>query len=167
MIVELSKDEVRVCTMLAVERWLAKFGSVDQPNYAQGKADGKLEPEINANIRANICEWAVAKHYNFAWNNPWYPNALHQTRHSLPDVGDNIEVRSIRTQTSIPFWNKDMGKVIVGTKCLDTEYFSKVEIFGTASPEEYMKPEYYDSYISGWRIPISGFIDTNNIPENS
>ena len=62
MIVELNKDEVRVCTMLAVERWLAKFGSVDQPNYAQGKADGKLEPEINANIRANICEWAVAKH---------------------------------------------------------------------------------------------------------
>ena len=162
MIVELDKDEVRVCTMLAVERWLTKFGSVDQPNYAQGKADGRLEPEINANIRANICEWAVAKHYNFAWNNPWYPNTLHRRRHSLPDVGDNIEVRSIRTQDSIPFWNKDMGKVIVGTKCLDTEYFSKVEIFGTASPEEYMKEEYYDSYISGWRIPISGFIDTND-----
>ena len=46
MIIELNKDEVRVCTMLAVERWLTKFGSTDQPNYAQGKADGKLEPEI-------------------------------------------------------------------------------------------------------------------------
>ena len=157
MIIELNKDEVRVCTMLAVERWLTKFGSTDQPNYAQGKADGRLEPEINANIRANVCEWAAAKHYNLAWNNPWYPNALHKKRHSLPDVGENIEVRSIRTQDSIPFWGKDEGKVIVGTKCLDLEYFSKVEIFGVAYPEEFMKSEYYDSYINGWRIPISGF----------
>ena len=157
MIVELNKDEVRVCTMLAVERWLAKFGSVDQPNYAQGKVDGKLEPEINANIRANVCEWAVAKHYNLAWNNPWYPNALHKKRYPLPDVGENLEVRSIRTQDSIPFWGKDKEKVIVGTKCLDLEYFSQVEIFGVAYPEEFMKSEYYDSYINGWRIPISGF----------
>lgn len=157
MIIELSKDEVRVCTMLAVERWLTKFGSTDQPNYAQGKADGKLEPEINANIRANVCEWAVAKHYNLAWNNPWYPNALHKKRYPLPDVGENLEVRSIRTQDSIAFWGKDKEKVIVGTKCLDLEYFSQVEIFGVAYPEEFMKSEYYDSYINGWRIPISGF----------
>jgi hypothetical protein len=157
VIITLSKDEVRVCTMLAVERWLAKFGSTDQPNYAQGKADGKLEPEINANIRANVCEWAVAKHYNMAWNNPWYPNSLHKKRYPLPDVGTNVEVRSIRTQDSIPFWRKDEGKVIIGTKCLDLEYFSEVEIFGAAYPEEFTKPEYYDSYINGWRIPISGF----------
>ena len=52
MIVNLSKEEVRVCTLLAIERWLIKFGSKDKPNYAQGKADGRLEPEINANIRA-------------------------------------------------------------------------------------------------------------------
>jgi len=157
MIIELNKDEVRVCTMLAVERWLTKFGSTDQPNYAQGKADGKLEPEINANIRANVCEWAVAKHYNLAWNNPWYPNALHKKRYPLPDVGENLEVRSIRTQDNIPFWGKDKGKVIVGTKCLDLEYFSQVEIFGVAYPEEFMKSEYYDKYINGWRIPIDGF----------
>jgi hypothetical protein len=157
MIIELNKDEVRVCTMLAVERWLTKFGSTDQPNYAQGKADGRLEPEINANIRANVCEWAVAKHYNLAWNNPWYPNALHKKRYPLPDVGENLEVRSIRTQDNITFWGKDKGKVIVGTKCLDLEYFSEVEIFGVAYPEEFMKSEYYDKYINGWRIPIDGF----------
>ena len=157
MIIQLNKDEVRVCTLLAVERWLAKFGSTDQPNYAQGKADGKLEPEINANIRANVCEWAVAKHYNMSWNVPYYPNALHKKRHSLPDVGENVEVRSIRTQDSIPFWAKDKGKIIIGTKCLDTEYYSEVEIFGVAYPEEFIKPEYYDSYINGWRIPVSGF----------
>ena len=54
MIVELSQEEVRVCTLLAVERWLTKFGSLDKPNYAEGKRLGKLEPELNANIRANL-----------------------------------------------------------------------------------------------------------------
>ena len=137
MIIELNKDEVRVCTMLAVERWLTKFGSTDQPNYAQGKADGKLEPEINANIRANVCEWAVAKHYNLAWNNPWYPNALHKKRYPLPDVGENLEVRSIRTQDSIPFWGKDKEKVIVGTKCRLRIFFSGRNIWCCISRRVY------------------------------
>lgn len=157
MIVNLSKDEVRVCATLAVERWLTKFGSVDKPNYAQGKADGKLEPEINANIRANVCEWAVAKQYNLGWNTPWYPNALHTKRYPIPDVGTNIEVRSVRTQDSIPFWGKDKNRIIIGTKCLDVEYYSTVEIYGYIKPEEFMKEEYYDRYINGWRVPITNF----------
>ena len=157
MIVNLSKEEVRVCTLLAVERWLTKFGSIDKPNYAQGKADGKLEPEINANIRANVCEWAVAKQYNLGWNTPWYPNALHTKRYPIPDVGANVEVRSVRTQDSIPFWGKDKNRIIIGTKCLDVEYYSAVEIYGYIKPEEFMKEEYYDRYINGWRVPITNF----------
>ena len=157
MIVNLSKEEVRVCTLLAVERWLTKFGSIDKPNYAQGKADGKLEPEINANIRANVCEWAVAKQYNLGWNTPWYPNALHTKRYPIPDVGTNVEVRSVRTQDSIPFWGKDKNRIIIGTKCLDVEYYSAVEIYGYIKPEEFMKEEYYDRYINGWRVPITNF----------
>jgi hypothetical protein len=157
LIIELSKDEVRVCTTLAVERWLAKFGSTDKPNYAKGKEDGKLEPEINANIRANVCEWAVAKCYNLSWNVPWYPNELHRIRYGLPDVGNNIEVRSVRTMDSIPFWEKDLDKIIVGTKCLDTSYYSKVEVYGHINPLDFNKPEYYDNYIQGWRVPTDMF----------
>ena len=157
IIVNLSKDEVRVCTLLAVERWLTKFGSKDKPNYAQGKIDGKLEPEINANIRANVCEWAVAKQYNLGWNTPWYPNALHAKRYLISDVGNNLEVRSIRTQTSIAFWGKDRGKIIIGTKCLDAEYYSEVEIYGYINPDNFAKEQYYDSYINGWRVPITEF----------
>ena len=51
MIVELSKEEVRVCTMLATERWLMKFGSVDRPNYAQGKANGRLVYFTKTNLK--------------------------------------------------------------------------------------------------------------------
>jgi hypothetical protein len=157
LIVTLDKDEVRVATILAVERWLAKFGSTDKPNYAKGKIDGKLEHELLSNIRANVCEWAVAKQYNQSWNVPWYPNSLHPQRKALADVGVNYEVRSIRTQTSIPFWQKDINNYIFGAKVLDTEYYSEVEVYGHISPTNYMTDEWYDSYIEGWRVPVEQF----------
>lgn len=156
-IVKLSKDEVRVCTLLAVERWLAKFGSTDRPNYADGKANGKLEPELTANVRANVAEWAVAKHYNINWNVPWYPNELHGERQEIPDVGLSGEVRTVRTKDSVPVWRKDAKKTIIGARVLDTEYFSEVEIFGWYPAYEAFKDEWKDTDIDGWRIPIGEF----------
>lgn len=158
MIVNLSKDEVRVCTMLAVERWLTKFGSVDRPNYADGKKAGRLEPEINANIRANVAEWAVAKAYNLQWSVPWYPNELHPMRKDIADVGANLEIRTVRTQSSIPFWSKDTGKTIVGVKVLDEEYYSQVQIYGSFVADDFMRDEYYQENIGGWRVPIEKMI---------
>lgn len=157
MIVDLSQEEVRVCTMLATERWLTKFGSEDKPNYAQGKAEGRLEHELLSNIRANICEWAVARQYNSSWNVPWYPNHLHPQRKEIADVGPNFEVRSVRTQDSIPFWQKDKRNYIFGAKVLDTEYYSKVEVYGYIVAEHYMQDKWYDSYINGWRVPVTEF----------
>ncbi len=75
MIVRLSRDEVRVCTMLATERWLAKYGSVDRPNYAEGKKNGYLEHELLANVRANVSEWAVASLTDTAWALRLIPSA--------------------------------------------------------------------------------------------
>ena len=158
-IVMLSQEEVRVCTLLAVERWLAKFDSTDRPNYAAGKAVGKLEPELNANIRANIAEWAVAKQYNEGWNVPWYPNELHRKRSKIADVGSNIEVRTVRTQNAIPVWPKDKDKVIVGAKVLDLEYFSLVEVYGYYNAADAFKDEWKDDSIQGWRIPVEEFKD--------
>ena len=154
MIVQLSKDEVGVCANLAVERWLTKFGSVDRPNYADGKKAGRLEPEINANIRANVAEWAVARAYNLQWSVPWYPNEFHLRRKDIPDVGNNLEVRTVRTLDSIPFWKKDAGKTIVGVKVLDEEYYSEVEIYGSFVADYYMNDTYYRADINGWRVPI-------------
>ena len=153
VIIQLTQAEVRVCTLIAVERWLIKFGSEDRPNYATGKKLGKLEPEINANIRANVGEWAIARHYNVAWNMPWYPTDLHKVRKNIPDVGD-IEVRTIRTQNAIPFWKKDAGRTIVGAKVLDVEYYSLVEIYGKFQADDYMTDEFADPSIDGWRVPI-------------
>ena len=157
LIVQLSQAEVRVCSLLAIERWLTKFGSEDRPNYANGKKFGKLEPEINANIRANVAEWAVARQYNLAWNVPWYPNELHKQRKNIPDVG-NFEVRTVRTQPAIPFWKKDAGRIVYGVKVLDEEYFSLVEIYGWFEASKFMDEAHYDKEIDGWRVPIDELV---------
>ena len=153
MIVELSQEEVRVCTLLAVERWLTKYESVDKPNYAAGKAAGRLEHELLANIRANVSEWAVARTYSLAWNVPWYPNWLHPVRKDIPDVGQ-YEVRTIRTASAIPFWNKDLKKRIYGTKILDDNYYSQVEVYGYFEPDEIFSLAERDDSIDGWRMPL-------------
>jgi len=126
VIVHLTKDEVRVCTLLAVERWLTKFGSVDRP----------------------------AKAYNLQWSVPWYPNELHKDRKDIPDVG-NVEIRTVRTRDSIPFWKKDINKTIFGVKVLDEEYYSSVQIYGSFNANDYMRAEYTDTQIDGWRVPVS------------
>ncbi len=152
-IVTLTPEEVRVCATLGIERWLTKFGSVDRPNYAEGKKSGSLEPELNANIRANVSEWAVARLYNLPWNVPWYPNKYHTQRKEIADVG-NFEVRTVRTRNAIPFWTKDVGRIIYGTKVLDEEYFSQVEVYGWFEADKFMEDTFYDEKINGWRVPV-------------
>jgi len=153
-IVSLAQDEVRVCTMLATERWLTKFDSVDKPNYAEGKVAGRLEHELLANVRANVSEWAAAKVYNTTWSVPWYPNDLHLQRKNLADIGQVGEVRTVRTQNAIPFWTKDIDKLIIGTKILDEDYYTQVEVYGSFNPIQFMNNTYRDESINGWRVPV-------------
>jgi len=157
MLVVLGQDEVRVCTMLATERWLTKINSVDKPNYAAGKTAGRLEHELLANIRANISEWAAARAYNTNWNLPWYPNAMHPERKDIADIGRIGEVRTVRTRDAIPFWKKDLGKMIIGTKILDEDYYTQVKVYGHINPDKYAIAEYRDESIDGWRVPVGEF----------
>ena len=142
--------------MMAMERWLMKFGSTDRPNYAEGKKDGRLEPELMANVRTIVAEYAVAKATNKVYNFPWYPNELHPHRKHLPDVGGNIEVRTVRTYDEVPMWRKDAGKAIVACKVPDTEYFSEVEVYGWVMADDVIgNDNFADSYIGGWRYPLT------------
>jgi hypothetical protein len=159
VIVQLELEEVRVCTMIAMERWILKKGSIDKPNYAAGKRFGALEHELLANIRANVAEYAVAKYYELPWTFPWYPNGEHKKRKDHPDVGTNLEVRTVRTQTSIPVWSKDVAKnaIIIGCKVLDDDYFTQVEIYGWFPANSANRLEWRDPKIGGHRIPIAEF----------
>jgi hypothetical protein len=155
IVVTLTKDEVRNCTDLAVNRWLMKFGSEDRPNYAQGKKDGKLESELIANIRTIVAEWAVAVVSNLSWNVPFYPNSMHTKRKDIADVGQNVEVRTVRTQDGVPVWKKDAGKFIAGARVVDDEYFTQVEVWGWVRADDVIDNDvYWDEYIRGWRFPL-------------
>ena len=157
-IVTLTTSEVRICTMLGMERWFEKKGSQDRPGYAIGKAAGALEHELLANVRANVAEYAVAKHFAQPWTVPWYPNEEHKQRKDHPDVGRNIEVRVVRTKNAVPVWDKDINKqaIIVGCKVIDDEHFTEVEIFGWFPAIEAQRPEWLDK-LGAYRIPIGEF----------
>jgi len=157
---QLTKDELRMCTDIAVNRWLMKFGSTDRPNYAQGKKDGRLEHELQASIRSIVAEYAVAKLTKKPFNLPWYPNEMHPFRKDLPDVGGNIEVRTVRTYDEVPIWRKDADKAIVGCKVTDSEYFSEVEIYGWVMANDVIgNDSFADSYIGGWRYPLTSLTE--------
>jgi hypothetical protein len=154
VIVTLSKDELQFCTALAAQRWLMKFGSTDKPNYAKGKAEGRLEHNLLSDVRSIVSEWAVAKHYNLTWTCPVWPNDVHNQRKDFPDVGTTGEVRTVRTQNAIPFWEKDADKVIYGTKVLSDDYFNQVKLFSPFAAADYMRDEFRDPEINGWRLPL-------------
>lgn len=158
-IVTLEEPEIRVCVDLAVSRWLIKKNSTDRPNYAAGKAAGLLEHELLANIRANISEYAVAKHTGQPWTTPFYLNSDHKTRIDHPDVGTSYEVRTLRTRVEVPVWQKDIDKdaVVVATRLLDPEYYTQVEIIGQITAKQAQNhPEWWndDPTNQGWRIPV-------------
>lgn len=153
--VQMTKDEIRRCANMAVELWIEKFGSEDRPNYAEGKKNGSLQHDLTSNTRTITAEMAVAKATKNTFNYPVYENYLHPSRKHLADVGQNLEVRTVRTRGEVPLWKKDAGKVIVGCYVPDEDYFSEVEIYGWVLADDVIgKEEFSDPYIGGWRYPL-------------
>lgn len=157
-IVTLSKEEVRACADAALNRWMMKWGSIDRPNYTNKAI---LEPEIAANVRTIVAEYAVAKLYKKSFTFPFYPNEEHGYRKDIAEVGTNIEVKSIRTKDEIPVFPKDIreGWLLVGARVTDRDYYSEVEVFGWLPMEEIANHDEWKYAPEGsWRIPLDMFI---------
>jgi hypothetical protein len=144
---------------------MMKFGSIDRPNYA-GANKAKLEPEIAANVRTVVAEYAVAKLYKLPMTFPFYPNEEHKYRKDFADVGSKVEVKSVRTRDEIPVFPKDIrdGWVLVGARVLDRDYYSEVEVFGWIPMSDVQKEEWVYAPEGSWRIPLNEF-DTSPMPE--
>jgi hypothetical protein len=166
-IVKLEEPEIRVAVDLAVARWRMKRESVDKPNYAMGKAAGLLEHELLANIRANISESAVSKHYALPWTTPFYMNSEHPRRVDHPDVGANIEVRTLRTRAEVPIWDKDINKgaLIVATFVSEAEYYTEVEILGWIFAKEAQKTQFYSEFDNSYRVPVTSLSTPESLKE--
>jgi len=163
VIVKLSKEEVRACADIALNRWMMKWGSIDRPNYA-GDNKQYIETEIDANVRTIIAEYAVAKLYKQSFTFPFYPNEEHLYRKDIAEVGRNVEVKSIRTKDEIPVFPKDIreGWLLVGARVLDRDYYSEVEVYGWLPMEEIPNHDEWKYAPEGsWRIPLTEFNDSN------
>ena len=167
-IVNLSKEEVRACADIALNRWMMKFGSVDRPNYA-GENKKNMEPEIAANVRSIVAEYAVAKFYKKPLTFPFYPNEEHSYRSKFADVQPNIEVKSVRTRDEVPVFPKDIknGGILVGARVTDNDYYSEVEIYGWMPMEDVEKNAYWSVEMNGdrqcWRVYTDKWNDKDPI----
>lgn len=175
-LVELAKEEVRACADIALNRWMMKWGSTDRPNYA-GDNKKNMEPEIAANVRSIVAEYAVAKLYRKAFTFPFYTNEEHHFRKDIADVGQNIEVKSIRTRDEIPVFPKDLRDdwILVGAFVTDRDYYSTVKVYGwmhmSDVPEkaEWSVERDYNGKIlrECWRVPEEAFEQGLLIPTNA
>lgn len=73
----------------------------------------RMEDNLTASIVAAVAELAVAKHTNRYWSGSIWPVAEHHQHKDLPDVGRNIEVRTVRTSQSAAVRQHQTGKGLV------------------------------------------------------
>ena len=98
--------------------WATHIGTArHEVNLTRGDAawyDAKrMEDNLTASIVAAVAELAVAKHTNRYWSGSIWPVADHNKYKDLPDVGRNIEVRTVRTSSSAAVRQHQVGKGLV------------------------------------------------------
>lgn len=95
--------------------WAKHIGTLrHEVNLGRGDAAHydarRMEDNLTASIVACVAELAVAKHTNRYWSGSIWPVADHHKYKDLPDVGRNIEVRTVRTSSSAAVRQRDVGK---------------------------------------------------------
>lgn len=119
---------------VGIARFTANWGRADARHYDRSR----MEEDRNAQAAAALCEIAVARYVNeYAHLHVWHYTDRHRYRH-LADVGDDIEVRRVRTASGVPVRRSDAGKRVFGAKLLDPEY-RKVQILGFVLADEVIK----------------------------
>lgn len=110
---------------VGIGRFTANWGVADADYYDRSR----MEEDRNAQAAAAICEIAVAKYTGQYWHGGVWCRADHAKYRHLADVGDDIEVRRVRTGNAVMVRAKDAGKVVWGAKLACPEY-RRVEILG-------------------------------------
>jgi hypothetical protein len=167
LIVSIPESLIRQCSMLGVERWLAKKGSTDKESYAMGRKNKYLEHDLLNSVRANISEWAVAQEYALGWNGGiTYTNDQHARRRYISDVGTNVEVRTRRTGGEFAFWEYEIAKegFAVFTEVVDDNTFEEVRILGWLPISRCGLPEYWDKDQKRFYVPLEALEDPMSFP---
>lgn len=124
-IITLSPWEYAAAFDVGIARHVANWGRGDAAHYKRGC----MEEDHKAEAAAAICELAVAKHTNQYWHGHVWHHTEHWKYKNCPDVGEDVEVRRIRTADGVAIRRSDWGKVVWAARVVDSGY-KQVEILG-------------------------------------
>lgn len=108
--VDLHPWEFEWAMFVAARRSAENWGKRDAPHYKKER----MEDERTASAAACVCELAVAKATNRYWSgHVWHKSDHDRYRNDIADVGDNIEVRRVRTSDNAAVRRHQVGKGLV------------------------------------------------------
>ena len=130
-VIELHPWEYERGFHIGIARFTANWGRPDAPHYDRSR----MEEDRKAQAAAALCEIAVARHTNqYCHGHVWHWSDRHKYKH-LADVGEDIEVRRIRTADGVPIRKSDKGKTVWAARPADAEYRT-IELLGYVSADE-------------------------------
>jgi hypothetical protein len=130
-IIELLPWEYERAFAVGIGRFTANWNVEDASYYDRSR----MQEDRLAQPAAAICELAVAKFTGKYWHGGVWCRVDHEKYKHLADVGDDIEVRRVRTGNAVKVRKKDAGKIVWGARIADDE-FRTVEILGCISADE-------------------------------
>lgn len=148
-LVKIEKWEYERAHAVGIARCTARWGSKDAPHY---KDKSRQEDNRTAEVAAALCELAVAKLANRYWHGHVWHHTEHFKYRELPDVGENIEVRRLRTRDTVAIRKRQNDKpnlVVFAARVIGTE-MDTVEVYG------------YINQLTGWEVGKPSDYDPDN-----
>lgn len=105
MLVDLEPWEYEWASHVGARRFIENWGTADAAHYDRNR----MEDDRTAQVAACVGELAVAKATNQYWSGHVWARSRHDTHKHLPDVGNNIEVRRVRTSTNAAVRRRQLG----------------------------------------------------------
>jgi hypothetical protein len=140
-IVSLYPWEYERAFSVGIARFTANWGVGDAEHYDRSR----MEEDRNAQAAAAVCEVAVARYINEYWHGHVWNRSDHSKYKSLADVGENVEVRRVRTAPGVAVRKTDAGKIIWAAKIVDPEYRT-VELLGFVKAEDAIESMGYSDW---------------------
>lgn len=116
---------------VGIDRFVANWSTQDAKHYDRAA----MEEDRNAQAAAALCEIAVARYTNQYWHGGVWHRSEHVRYRGIADVGENIEVRRIRTATGVPVRLTDEGRVVWAARTVDPEY-RQIELLGFVNADD-------------------------------
>ena len=108
-IIKLEPWEYEWASHVGARRFIENWSRENAKHYDSAR----MEDDRTAQVAACVAELAVAKYANRYWSGHVWPVKHHDTHKGMADVGENIEVKRLRTRDSAAVRRHQVGKGLV------------------------------------------------------